>query len=201
MSELLRKQDISTVVKEFEEAFFDIPFGNSQFQIDNFVINSQYTPERAYRAIGLAMSAKIRALKEAHYSLEKEKIDIEELEWKIAQDSTSKWDVRRFKLEIEEKNENKMYIEKLINDALHELSAHYRVFKKIPRYTRGQFESGEHKHFEIKLSREAQGIVGAANSLDCMGIDLKELSSADTAVGSNKVLGSLEDLLIEHDKV
>lgn len=192
---ILKEQDIAKVVDECEDAFADIPFGNSKFQIENFVINSQYTPERAYRAIGLAVSSRVRALREAYFGLEKEKIDIEELEWKISQDSTSTWDKRRFALEIEEKNENKQYTKKLINDALHELSAHYAVFKKMPKYTRGQFEDGERKHFEIRLSREVQGIVGAADSLDCMGIDLDSLSKDQACIGDDKVIGSLEDLL------
>lgn len=188
------------VVSEYEDAFADIPFGNSRFQIENFVINSQYTPERAYRAIGLAMSSKIRALKEAYYALKKEEIDIEELEWKIDQDTTSEWDRKRFRLEIEEKRDNRSYTKKLINDALHELSAHYEVFKKMPKYTREQFENGERKHFEIRLSREAQGVTGAIDSLDCMGVDLESLSKGQARIGDDKVVKIVEKLLT-NDKV
>jgi len=191
----LKEEDIARVVSECEDAFADILFGNSKFQIENFVINSQYTPERAYRAIGLAVSSRIRALKEAYFSMKKEEVDIEELEWKIDQESTSEWDKRRFAIEIEEKNENKTYTKKLINDALHELSAHYEVFKKLPKYTREQFEDGERKHFEIRLSREAQGVAGAVDSLDCMGIDLDSLSKEQACIGDDKVIGSLEGLL------
>ena len=193
----LKEEDIARIVSECEDAFADIPFGNSKFQIENFVINSQYTPERAYRAIGLAVSSRIRALKEAYFNLKKEEIDIDELEWKIVQKSTSEWDKRRFTIEIEEKNENKEYTKKLINDALHELSAHYEVFKKMPRYTREQFEDGERKHFEIRLSREAQGIIGAVDSLDCMGVDLESLSKEQACIGDDKVTGILEGLLLD----
>ena len=53
---------IPDVLKELEEAFYDIPFENSDFQNKMFVVADQLTPARAYRAIGLRMFAKISQL-------------------------------------------------------------------------------------------------------------------------------------------
>jgi len=32
----LQESDLGRVIQEYEEAFCDIPFGNSQFQIENY---------------------------------------------------------------------------------------------------------------------------------------------------------------------
>ena len=47
-------ENVAAVLQEVQEAFYDIPFENSQFQTEAFVIAAQLTPERAYRAIGLS---------------------------------------------------------------------------------------------------------------------------------------------------
>lgn len=162
-------RQVEDVVSEMEDAFFDIPFGNSAFQIKNFVINSQYTPERAYRAIGLSSSAKIRALKEAIYNIKKENVDIEELKEKIENSQTSKFERQRAEIELEYKQDNRKYTEKLANDAMHELAQLNAVFKKLPKYTREEFEKGEADHFRIRCGKQAMGITGAMESLDNMG--------------------------------
>ena len=171
----------TSIAAELEEAFFDIPFGNSAFQIKNFIMNAQHTPERAYRAIGLTISAKIKALKETYYNLKKENINIEELEEKIANPATSKYDRARHKLEIEQKMENRSYTRKLVNDALVEIDCLYAAYKKLPQFTRTEFEAGEKKYFEIKLKKQAAGITGALESLDNMTVDLLP------ALGSGKL--------------
>lgn len=153
--------DSDNILKELEAAFFDIPFENSAFQ----TIAAQITPERAYRAIGLRMSAKLRALNEAKYGRMKEDIDIDELREKIASIDTSKWDKARAEIDIMQKLENRTYTDKLINDALAELSLLYKHFKSLPKFTREQFEAGERRHFEQSLQRQVLGLAGAKESL------------------------------------
>lgn len=100
------------VISEIEAAFFDIPFENSAFQTEAFVIASQITPERAYRAIGLRMHSKLNALNEIKYTRAKEDIDIQELQEKI-NTSTSKWDRMCAQIDIEQKllqSHNKRHI-------------------------------------------------------------------------------------------
>ena len=171
----LQESDLGRVIQEYEEAFFDIPFGNSQFQIENFIINAAHTPERAYRAIGLTMRAKIQALREAYYALKKQEVDIEEAQEKIDSKYHTKWEKKRALIEIEQKQEMKRDTKKLINDALAELSFLYGVFQKMPRYTREQFEAGERKYFEIRLQKMALGIQGPFESLDNMGTDVSQM--------------------------
>jgi hypothetical protein len=171
----LEESELGKIATEYEEAFFDIPFGNSAFQIRNFIINAAHTPERAYRSIGLGMRAKINALKEAYYNLKKEEIDIEELVAKIKTDQMNDFEKRRTLLEIERKEEIRQDIKKLINDALAELHEFYTVFKSLPRFTRQQFEAGERKYFEIRLQKMALGVQGPLESLDNMGADISQL--------------------------
>jgi hypothetical protein len=174
---LITLDTVNDVVDELQTAFHDIPFENSDFQNENFVIAAQITPERAYRAIGLRMFSKIQALKEAKYGRLKEDIDIEELQAKIADPATSSFDVRRAELDIQQKLENRDYTNKLINDAIHELNLLYTHFNALPKFTREQFESGERSHFEQRLQRQMQGIQGASESLSNMVVDAKSLAT------------------------
>jgi len=164
------KTEIEKMVEEFEKHYYDIPFGNSEFQITNFVVNSQLTPSRAYRAIGLTMSAKIRALKEAMYSIEKENIDIEEMRENL-ENETNKFEKRRIEIDIQQKLDNRQYTQKLGNDAWKELKQLYKYFKVLPKFTREEFEKGEREYFEKSLIRKSIGVDGANDSLLAMGID------------------------------
>jgi hypothetical protein len=171
----ITESNVTNVLEEIQQAFFDIPFENSQFQTDTFVVGAQVTPERAYRAIGLRMNSKIQALLEAQYSRAKEDIDIEELEEKIQNPETGKFDRKRAELDIKYKLSNRRYTDKLVNDAITELNVLYRHFKALPKYTREEFEKGEQHHFEIKLTRQLEGIQGAAESLANMQHDTPSL--------------------------
>jgi len=167
------EQATGNVLQELEEAFFDIPFENSNFQNRAFVVAAQQTPARAYRAIGLRMHAKIRAVKEYQYAQAKLAIDIEEREAKIADENTNPFDRRRLELENTKARDESGWGQKLLNDALRELDCLYAEFKKLPRYTREQFEAEEAKHFEGRLSRQLLPGGGAKESLDNMNVDLK----------------------------
>ena len=68
------------VIREIEDAFWNIPFENSAFQTENFVLAAQITPERAYRAIGLRMHKKLIVVQEAIIGQEKAKIELEQLQ-------------------------------------------------------------------------------------------------------------------------
>lgn len=156
------------VIKEIEDAFFDIPFENSQFQTENFVINAALTPQRAYRAIGLRMHNRLRALREAQFSREREDIDIEELREKLNDPELTTYDIRRAAVDINQKLANRGFTDKLINDAIKELNVLYVHFQRLPRYTRDEFEAGEKEYFARSLSNQMNGVVGAAESLQNM---------------------------------
>lgn len=168
-------ENVNDVLTQVQEAFYDIPFENSQFQTEAFVLAANVTPERTYRSIGLRMHSKLQAVLEAKYARAKEDIDIEELQEKIDNPDTNKFERRRAQLEIEFKLANRPYTDKLMNDALTELNILYSHFKSLPRYTREQFELGEKSHFEVKLQRQAVGMVGAIEALENMNTDLPKM--------------------------
>ena len=185
MKDIITTDNVTDVVKEIEEAFFDIPFENSQFQTEHFVINAQLTPERAYRAIGLRMHNRLRALREAQFSRMREDVDIDELRAKLSLSETNKFDRRRYEIDIQQKLSNRAFTEKLINDAIAELNVLYHHFKRLPKFTRQQFEAGERSYFHESLTRQMKGIVGAAESLTNMQGETSALST-----NRNKEIGN-----------
>jgi hypothetical protein len=186
-------KDVEGVLQQLDKAFYDIPFENSDFQNRNFVVAGQQTPARAYRAVGLRMFAKIRAVKEYLFQQELNKIDIEEKEAKINSDETSDFDKRRLRIEIAKIQDGDAWGKKLLNDALRELDCLYAEFNRLPKYTREQFELEERQHFEMRLSRQLQGGGGAAESLANMTQDFpqmdKRIEMALAAIENPKLLG------------
>lgn len=161
------------VLEELEDAFFDIPFENSDFQNRVFVVAAQQTPARAYRAVGLRMFAKIRAVKEYQYGQEKLAIDIEEREAKIADPTLNPFERRRLVLENVKAQDDSAWGKKLLNDALRELNCLYAEFQKLPKYTRAQFEAEEQEHFLARMNRQLKA-PGPHESLANMLVDNPE---------------------------
>ncbi len=167
---------VENVLSELDRAYFDIPFENSDFQNRAFVMAAQQTPGRGYRAIGLRMFSKIRAIKEYKIKQQRNEIDIEEKEAKIASEETNDFDRRRLRLDIIQINEEKAWGEKLLNDALRELNCLYAEFVKLPKYTREQFEAEEEVHFKHRMERQIHA-PGPHESLVNMQTDLPEWDS------------------------
>lgn len=183
--------NVGSVLATIEDAFFDIPFQNSDFQTRAFVIAAQQTPGRAYRAAGLQMFSKIEAIREYKFQTEMKAIDIEEKISKIADQQTSDFDRRRLRLEIAHAESGKRYSEKLLNDALHELNVLYEEFSRLPKYTRAQFEAEEHAHFSAKLGRQLQ-CSGPKEALLNMSEDLPSMDlRISNALSEMKRLGLL----------
>jgi len=165
--------DIPNVLDTLDEAFFDIPFENSDFQNQAFVVAAQQTPARAYRAIGLRMFSKIRAVKEYMLQQERNKIDVDEKNAKIADPETNEFDRRRLRLDLLQLQEGDSWGKKLLNDALRELNCLYSEFVKLPRYTREQFEMEERKHFAERMKRQIEA-PGPHESLANMMLDVSQ---------------------------
>lgn len=167
----IAQTDISDILTELETAFYDIPFENSNFQNSMFVVAAQQTPARAYRAIGLRMFAKIRAIKELGFGRRLQEIDLAEKRSIINNTDTSEFDKLRAQVEIDKMIDANSWSDKLLNDALKELGCLYGEFKKLPSYSREKFEEEERLHFQLKLERQAAGQTGALESLANMNVD------------------------------
>lgn len=183
------------VIAEIEQAFFDIPFENSQFQTESFVIGGQITPERAYRAIGLRMHAKLRALNEAKFGRMKEEVDLDEIEHKLNSGELNQFDRRREEIKKQQILSQRNWTDKLINDAISELNVLYKHFKALPKYTREQFEQGEKLHYEQRLNRQVLGLEGAKESLINMNEDILAIKNYEEKVLQLEHNATSDDLL------
>lgn len=161
------------IIEELQKAFFNIPFENSQFQTEHFVIEASITPERAYRAIGLRMMNRIRALQEAQFARRREEVELDEIDQKIFQidseipsrDGANVFKKRRLQIDREEILARRPFTDKLINDAITELNILYSHFQALPKFTREEFEAGEYAYFKESLTRQAEGVVGPFEAL------------------------------------
>ena len=191
MTKLTTLQYTNTALQDIEARFFDIPFENSNFQNDMFVVAAQITPERAYRAIGLRIHSKLRALQECYFGERKSEIRIGELTELIESPDTTKWDKMRHELEIEHILTNSPYTDKLKNDAQREVACLYAHLEKLPQYTREQFEDGERQHFIERSTRQANGISGGQESLVNILTDSPALQNYQQQVLTNDNISRL----------
>jgi len=164
-----KEKKYNMILRDFEKDMFDMPFSISKFQIKNFMENTEVTPERVYRHLGLQVYEKIRAVRHNIFQLRKMDIDIQELREQIADENISKFNKMRHEIEIEEKLDGLSYTFKLLKDAEEELKYMMELLSKYPKYTREQFEAGERDHWDIKLMKEALGVVGPVEALMAMG--------------------------------
>ena len=158
-----------TLLSEIQDSFLSIPFGNSDFQIANFIVNGAQTPQRAFRAVCLSLRDKILTLNEAYYGQLKFQVDLDELQEKIGDPATDKFDRRRMEIDYEQKISQQRDNEKLLIDAIHEVELLYSFWQKLPHPTRAEFEAAEEDYFKISLTKQVLGIDGAVGSLENMG--------------------------------
>ena len=158
-----------TLLSEIQDSFLSIPFGNSDFQIANFIINGAHTPQRAFRAVCLSLRDKILSLNEAYYNELKFQVDLDELQEKIGDPATDKFERRRMEIDYEQKISQQRDNEKLLIDAIHEVELLYSFWQKLPHPTRAEFEAAEEDYFKISLTKQVLGIDGAVGSLENMG--------------------------------
>lgn len=174
---------IISIIDDINKASLEIPFGNSEFQNLNFVINGEITPARMLRHCLLRLNDRISALRETYYNIELEKIDLEEMQEKLEVES-NKFEKRRLTIKIEQKKVNRISTDKLIKDCMVEIETLYTAYSKLPKYTREEFELEERKHFELLLTRDAyfnlnsSSASGQLQSLDAMNSDCSLLEDS-----------------------
>lgn len=144
------------LISKLEEQFYDIPFGNSGYQIQQFVLNEQITPGRAYRAIGLNMLSLIDTLKLNGYKKQRADIKLKYREKELNTLDPDTVEAELLALKIARDKEANNSLNKLINDAVTELNVYYKELKKYPEYSRKRFEDEEALHFHLKLNRQLE---------------------------------------------
>lgn len=165
-------------IKEMKRRMENVPFGNSQFQIVNFIAN-QDSPERAYRNILLQLSQKLNAMHECSFKRRERELDIKEIDFKL---ETAEGIARERLLLDREKAE--FYLDneiKLINDCAIEIATYEKLLSNLPDFSREDFEKSESEYWKTRLIKDAQldiksvGTItkGTMQALDQIGIEVK----------------------------
>jgi len=140
----------NTAILDVEKRALQIPFGNSKYQIDGIVAESQ-TPERAYRNLLLNFEQRFLDLKRASINRRKQENKIKQLQKQVTIESdTLKQEA--LLLEIEEIATGFEYENKLAADCIEELKYMQSMIEQLPEYSREDFEAAEKRYFELKNS-------------------------------------------------
>jgi tetrahydromethanopterin S-methyltransferase subunit A len=187
---------IEKIVNEVETAFFDIPFGNTGFQTKAFVVAAAITPERSYRQIGLQLLSVLNSLRNNIVGRQIQLIKIKQKENSLNDGSLDVYEKEIIELELLLEKTGQLRYEKTLNDLIHEFAILYQEFKKLPKFTREQFESAEENYFNQSLGRQVNGITGAAESIINMREDIKALDDYKEKIKliENLDFKTLEDL-------
>jgi hypothetical protein len=172
------------MLAELYNAFYDIPFDNSAFQTEMFVLAAQITPERAYRSIGIRLLNRINDIDDQLAGFELEKYHIEELVETMNNTEFSKLERKKAEIALRQMAKRQPFTIKLLNDAITEIELLYTEFKKYPKYTRAEFEAGEFRHYLERSKRQSLGIDGGRDNLVHMLHDYKNLESFKEKVQS-----------------
>ena len=128
----------------------------------------------------------MRAIDELNFARQREEIDIEEWQAIIDDPSSSSFDKRRAQIDINQRLSQRDYVNKLLNDAIHELNVLYEAFKKYPRYTREQFEAEELEHFNLLLANQLENAQKAPNAVGTLD-SIKSMHHADVLAAKIEV--------------
>jgi hypothetical protein len=153
-------------IEEIKKMMWDIPFGNTRFQIEHFL--REHTAERQIRMILLQISEKITSLEKFKLSRQRLELDLEEIQEKI--EKAEGRDRRRFELDLEEKRIDYNQSLKLVNDTLEEVKIYDSLLKEaqgaVGEVTRDNFEQAEQKYWELRLLDDARANMTANGSLE-----------------------------------
>lgn len=167
--------NVQDILQEIENAFYDVPFGNTDFQCENFIIAASITPARAYRAIGLQLQSILTSLNNLKYAERLKQIEILEVKEKINNPDTPKFERMKAEVQLDQLQTHNKWNEKLVKDQIHQANLYYKHFKSFPNYTREQFEKEEPLYFEQSQRRQLLGITGARESIMNMMDDKKTM--------------------------
>ncbi len=165
MNEISEVTEIASIESEILELVADIPFENSHVQTRS-VIDSALVPQKAFKVIGLRLMKRLQDLKHCGIKREQAMVSVELLRYEIdrlpikykASLRIIDLHTRRIELEIKEIESGFSYEDKLAEDCKAELSYLYASIKKMPKYTREEFEAGEEIWIAKKLFCAREGL-------------------------------------------
>ena len=105
------------------------------------------------------------------YQQELNNINIDEKQAQLEDPDINVFEKRRIELELKRLQSGGRWGEKLLNDALQELTCLYKELKRLPKFDKQSFEAEEELHFTQRLNRALQA-QGAAESLLNMAEDM-----------------------------
>lgn len=161
----VNENNIEDILREIESTYWEIPFGNTDFQCENFVIAAAITPERAFRTIGLQLHNLLTTLRQVKHDQKLLDIEIEELQEKISDSNTNKFERKRAQAKLDLITDSRTWNQKLVLDTIRQLEVYYKHYRAFPKYTRDQFEKAEQTYFEQSQRRLLLGITGAKESI------------------------------------
>jgi hypothetical protein len=166
---------IKALINEVDVAFNDIPYSNSVFQMEMFVLASQITPERAYRQIGMQLQLALEKIVSTTMQVQEQETELAETEDELKNKQLTPQGKIKLELAIFQKERALVALRKTLKDASIEADLYYEYFKKFPRYTREEFERGESLYYEQRLLRQLYNIEGCKEAIINMTDDKKTL--------------------------
>lgn len=193
--------NIDNIINEIETAFFDIPFGNSTFQVKNFILGQSITPERAYRSIGLELLNVLRRIKTQIFDMRINEVKTRQKKEKLSDPGLDKFEREILELELLKDANSDNYGKKLLNDAIVDFEFLYNEFKKYPKFTREQFEQAEQNYYTQSLERQAAGVDGPVAALINIRDDVPALERYKEQISGIEAISSelLETLRLSMD--
>jgi len=166
---MITKENLAEVLQEIRDKTYDIPFNHSLYQIEKFILNEPGSKGRLLRQLGLELNSKIETIRGSIIERKKENIDMRKMKAQLDKNSkyyeTDMFEREKIELDLQLKESNQPYQEKLLKDAFIELNYMYSVFSQIDPMTREEFEDQEEQHFTNHLLKQVKGLKGAHESL------------------------------------
>jgi hypothetical protein len=158
------------VEKELLAAMMEVPFGNSRFQIETFILNDP-KPERAYRQALLEISEKYKSLKQAQFRRRKLDVELRRLEKKQAEHDDP-FERELAGIEIEEKTFDISQEDKMIHDAIIQLKVYSDFLQTVPKFTREEFETAEPEYWRMRALMQSEMDVAATGRISAGNADM-----------------------------
>ncbi len=165
-------KNLETLYETVVDLAEEVPFGNSDWQNRQGIVNDEKTPCRAYRHAALRIMNRLEALRELRFNMRKRDVEIRILQRDLTNESD---DLKRemIQIEIDQKRSADSYTRKLTKDAVREIESLWPVLAAMGKLTRAQFEAEEQQFYEKKhnLKLPASGDLYDAIKATALGHD------------------------------